>query len=102
MIDRDHPAVEAGAEGMEYPHTPTAHDAIVAALPHLTEATPENLALFRDTPLGRELKAEGWDEGAGATNRAWEHAYDGHPVDSDLPYYECQTCNTTNPYLEEN
>ena len=55
MIDRNHPAVEAGAEGMEYPHIPTAHDAITAALPHLTADD------LRDTPAGRELMAEGWE-----------------------------------------
>ena len=64
MIDRNHPAVEAGAEGMEYPHIPTAHDAITAALPHLESATEENVARLRDTPAGRALRAEGWDEGS--------------------------------------
>ena len=61
MIDRNHPAVEAGAEGMEYPHIPTAHDAITAALPHLESATEENLARLRNTPAGQALMAEGWD-----------------------------------------
>ena len=64
MIDHNHPAVEAGAEGMEYPHIPTAHDAITAALPHLESATPENIARLRDTPAGRALMAETWQEGA--------------------------------------
>ena len=61
MIDRNHPAVEAGAEGMEYPHIPTAHDAITAALPHLESATEENLARLRNTPAGQALMAEGWE-----------------------------------------
>ena len=69
-------------------------DALTAALLHLTADD------LRHTPAGRALKAEGWDEGAGATNRAWGHAYDGHPADPDFPYHECQTCNTANPYLE--
>lgn len=34
-----------------------------AALPHLTTATEENLARLRDTPVGRALMAEGWEEG---------------------------------------
>ena len=76
-------------------HLRTAPRALTAVLPHLTADD------LRHTPAGRELKAEGWDEGAGATNRAWGHAYDGHPADPDFPYHECQTCNTANPYQEE-
>ena len=89
MIDRDHPAVEAGAEGMEYPHTPTAHDAIVAALPHLESATPENLARLRDTPAGRALMAEAWEEGAEAGERDYVTALD--------PDHKC----IPNPYRED-
>lgn len=80
--------------------TRTARRALTAALPHLESATEENLARLRGTPVGRALMAEGWYEGAGATNRAWEHAYEGHPADPDSPYDECQTCDPTNPYLE--
>ena len=68
MIDRNHPAVEAGAEGMEYPHIPTAHDAITAALPHLESATEENLARLRNTPAGQALIREGI---AAARNLEW-------------------------------
>jgi len=33
------------------------------AFPCLTEATEENIALMRDTPIGRALMAEGWRRG---------------------------------------
>ena len=106
MIDRNHPAVEALADAIYWalsgqygdfgtPSKGEAHAALTTALPHLTADD------LRNTPVGRELKAEGWDEGARDTDRVWEHAYDGHTVDPDSPYYECQTCNTTNPYLGE-
>lgn len=36
---------------------------LVSALPHLTSNTEDNLARLRDTPVGRELMAEGWDGG---------------------------------------
>lgn len=111
----EHPAVEAANRGVQewlsgdgpFDDDPVrlAHDmtavCITAALPHLESATEENLARLRDTPVGRALMAKAWDEGARATNRAWEHAYDGHPVDPDFPYYECQTCDVANPYPEE-
>ena len=66
-ITPNHPAVEA-ALLVVYGHrdetcAPEIADAINAALPHLTSATPENLARLRDTPVGRALMAEGWEEG---------------------------------------
>lgn len=68
MIDRNHPAVEALADAIYWalsgqygdfgtPSKGEAHAALTAALPHLTA---DNL---RDTPAGRELMAEGWEEG---------------------------------------
>lgn len=114
-ITPNHPAVESANRGVQewlagdgpFDDDPVrlAHDmtavCITAALPHLESATEENLARLRNTPVGRALMAEAWDEGARDTDRVWEHAYDGHTVDPDSPYYECQTCNTTNPYPEE-
>ena len=111
----DHPAVEAANRGVQewlagdgpFDDDPVhlAHDmtavCITAALSHLDTDTEENLARLRNTPVGRALMAEAWAEGARDTDRVWEHAYDGHTVDPDSPYYECQTCNTTNPYLGE-
>ena len=103
----EHPAVEAAHDAskawLEDMHGDLPDDEMVcvltAALPHLESATEENLARLRNTPVGRALMAEAWAEGARDTDRVWEHAYDGHTVDPDSPYYECQTCNTTNPYL---
>lgn len=105
----NHPAVEAAHDAsmawLEDMHGDLPDDEMVcvltAALSHLDADTEENLARLRDTPVGRALMAKAWDEGARATNRAWEHAYDGHPVDPDFPYYECQTCDVANPYPEE-
>ena len=67
MIDRNHPAVEAATPDIhcislrEYEpqdcHEPIA-DALTAALPHLTADD------LRDTPAGRALMAEAWEEGA--------------------------------------
>lgn len=52
---------ENHADAMEYHAT-----ALSAALTYLTTATPDNLALIRDTPVGRALTAEGrsagWDD----------------------------------------
>ena len=73
MIDRNHPAVEAATPDIhcislrEYEpedcHEPIA-DALTAAWPELTTATEDNLARLRNTPAGRALMAEGWEEGA--------------------------------------
>lgn len=72
-IAPNHPAVKAAltatqtaygenhADALEYHAT-----ALTAALTYLTTATPDNLALIRDTPVGRALTAEGksagWDD----------------------------------------
>ena len=70
MIDRNHPALKAGAQqlsdyendGRTYPpielHYEAAQDALEAAWPELTTATEDNLARLRDTPAGRALMAE--------------------------------------------
>ena len=55
---------------------------------------------LRDTPAGKQLMAEAWDQAVAANDRAWNHAYDGHPVNPDSPYYECTSCDTTNPYRD--
>ena len=96
MIDRNHPAVEAGAEGMEYPHIPTAHDAITAALPHLESATEENLARLRNTPAGRELMAEAWQEGA------MDHAAATSRMTPETRHIINELMKAANPYLERN
>ena len=110
----DHPAVRAANMGVqEWLAGPGPFDddpvrlagdmtavCITAALPHLTSATEENIARLRDTDAGRALMAEVWEEVVKATNRVWDHAYEGHPVDPDFPYDECQTCDTTHPYME--
>lgn len=69
-IAPNHPAVKAAhtatrivygeqdADALEYHAT-----ALSAALTYLTTSTPDNLALIRDTPVGRALTAEGWAEG---------------------------------------
>ena len=37
--------------------------ALHAAIPHLTSDTEDSLARLRNTPVGRALMAEGWEEG---------------------------------------
>lgn len=109
----NHPAVEAAARSAyertwrcECEHWSEVDDlerdawrankahSLTAALPHLTADD------LRHTPAGRALMAEAWDQAVAATDRAWNHAYDDHPVNPDSPYYECTSCDTTNPYLE--
>lgn len=69
MIDRNHPAVEALADAIYWalsgqygdfgtPSKGEAHAALTAALPHLTADD------LRNTPAGRALMAEAWEEGA--------------------------------------
>ena len=69
MIDHNHPAVEALADAIYWalsgqygdfgtPSKGEAHAALTAALPHLTADD------LRNTPPGRELMAEAWEEGA--------------------------------------
>ena len=68
MIDRNHPAVEALADAIYWalsgqygdfgtPSKGEAHAALTAALPHLTADD------LRNTPPGRALRAEAWEEG---------------------------------------
>ena len=65
---------------------------LTAALPHLTADD------LRNTPAGRELMAEAWDQGVADNERGWEHVYAGHDIDPDDPLALCQTCGTPNPY----
>ena len=69
-------------------------NALNAALSHLTADD------LRNTPAGRALMAEGWDQGVADNERGWEHVYAGHDIDPDDPLAICQTCGTPNPYLE--
>ena len=101
-ITPDHPAVEAAHDSsmawLEDMHGDLPDDEMVcvltAALPHLTADD------LRDTPAGRELMAEGWDQGVADNERGWQHVYAGHDIDPDDPLAICQTCGTPNPYLE--
>ena len=65
---------------------------LTAALPHLTADD------LRNTPAGRKLMAEAWDQGVADNERGWEHVYAGHDIDPDDPLAICQTCGTPNPY----
>ena len=60
----------------------------------------EAMQNMRESEQGRALMAEAWDQAVAATDRAWNHAYDGHDVNTDPPYYECTSCDTTNPYRD--
>ena len=99
MIDRNHPAVQAAtrvgrvsdeaeiaaseayAQGVgERPFSQRMRAAIIAALPHLTADD------LRNTPAGRALMAEAWDQGAEAGERDYATALD--------PGHEC----IPNPY----
>lgn len=53
---------------------------------------------LRDTPAGRALMAEAWEEGVADNERGWQHVYAGHDIDPDDPLAICQTCCTPNPY----
>lgn len=44
-----------------------------------------------------QVKADAWDAGQKAEERAWEHAISGHPV---LPGETCQDCDVSNPYRQ--
>ena len=55
---------------------------------------------LRDTPAGRALMAEAWDQGVADNERGWQHVYAGHDIDPDDPLAICQTCGTPNPYRE--
>ena len=44
------------------------------------------------------VKAEAWEQGKRAEEKAWIHAFDGHPVEEgDM----CDQCSTDNPYREQ-
>ena len=102
----NHPAVEAANMGVQewlagdgpFNDDPVrlARDmtavCITAALPHLTADD------LRNTPAGRALMAEAWDQGVADNERGWEHVYAGHDIDPDDPLAICQTCGTPNPY----
>ncbi|WP_271437708.1 hypothetical protein [Micrococcus luteus] len=60
------------------------------------DATP----YLRDTPAGRALMAEAWEEGVADNERGWQHVYAGHDIDPDDPLAICQTCCTPNPYRD--
>ena len=98
----DHPAVDAAERAatrwMEDRELETDLDGTVymltAAIPHLTADD------LRDTPAGRELMAEAWDQGVADNERGWEHVYAGHDIDPDDPLALCQTCGTPNPYRD--
>lgn len=43
------------------------------------------------------VQAEAWEQGKRAEEKAWIHAFDGHPVEEgDM----CDQCSTDNPYRE--
>lgn len=90
-LTTEHPAVEAAMMEMTKGSGPLVRTAfnsqalnealkvLEAALPHLTTATEENLALLRDTPVGRALKAEGWRESLDAGKNG-SFSYQGGPI----------------------
>ena len=100
MIDRNHPAVGAGAQqlsdyendGRTYPpielHYEAAQDALEAAWPELTTATEENLARLRNTPAGKQLLAEGWEAACHKViHMAWADSSDAeYLADKGNPY----------------
>ena len=55
---------------------------------------------LRNTPAGRALMAEAWDQGVADNERGWQHVYAGHDIDPDDPLAICQTCCTPNPYRD--
>ena len=99
----NHPAVEAGAERFRAEMMDTkwgdswasigerakrnwrirAHGVLTAALPHLTADD------LRDTPVGRALMAEGWDQG-------WR---DRKQYDQDIDWRTIPVTDT-NPYRD--
>ena len=84
----NHPAVDAALLVVygqrDETCAPEMADALNAALPHLTADD------LRDTPAGRALMAEAWDQGAEAGERDYATALD--------PGHEC----IPNPYREDN
>ena len=109
MIDRNHPAVEAAArvgrvsdeaeiaaseayaQGVgERPFSQRMRAAIIAALPHLIADD------LRDTPAGRELMAETWQEGA------MDHAAATSRMTPETRRIINELMKAANPYLERN
>ena len=106
----NHPAVEAANMGVQgwlagdgpFDDDPVrlAHDmtavCITAALPHLTADD------LRNTPAGKQLMAEGWEEGAQdaweITGERWNSEYAGEP--GDLSSFRVQNPIFPNPYRE--
>ena len=77
-------ASEAYAQGVgERPFSQRMRAAIIAALPHLIADD------LRDTPAGRELMAEGWDQG-------WR---DRRQYDQDIDWRTIPVTDT-NPYRD--
>ena len=82
-ITPDHPAVESAMMEMTKDSGPlgrtlfrpyalrAAADVLEAAYPDLTSVDEDNVERLRDTPVGRELMAEGWREAA-----LWIHKRD--------------------------
>ena len=70
---------------------------ITAVLPHLTADD------LRNTPAGRELMAEGWEEGAQAawerSAEGWNSEYTGRPEPTGVFRAQNPTY-PSNPYLE--
>ena len=60
----DHPLTEGRAQDIYSDTNPVGalRAAFDAGREHERGVTEENLARLRDTPVGRALKAEGWDE----------------------------------------
>ena len=57
---------------------------------------PGDAQVFRDAV--REALADAWDEGYAASQREWEHVYDGHTIDPDVSDEMCTECGQGNPY----
>ena len=114
MIDRNHPAVEsltragvvsdeaeiaaseAYAQGAtERPFSQRMRAALYAALPLLESATEDNLARLRDTPAGKQLLAEGWDE----RHKARPDYSQGHDDDC-MGWEDCLCGRYVNPYRD--
>lgn len=105
MPASDHPVVQRAARVLDAAHTRStvtaAHLAIMTALEHLTADD------LRDTPAGRALMAEAWEEGAEAAwastaegfnaECAFEHLAGG-PFDGQETTFRESNPDTPNPY----
>ena len=106
----DHPAVEAANTGVQewlagdgpFNDDPVrlARDmttvCVTAALPHLTADD------LRNTPAGRKLMAEAWEDGAqaawGTSGEGWNGEYSGRP--GPIGVFRAQNPTFPNPHLE--